>query len=80
VITTDRPGVLSRIAQAFVTCHVQIKKANIGTFGVRVEDIFFVTNHKNNGLCSAEQLECLREKLSELLDEKVPKTPLKKLI
>jgi [protein-PII] uridylyltransferase len=80
VITTDRPGVLSRIAQAFVTCDVQIKKANIGTFGIRVEDIFFVTDYKNNGLCSADQLDCLREKLSELLDEKVPKTPLQKVI
>jgi len=80
VITTDRPGVLSRIAQAFVTCDVQIKKANIGTFGIRVEDIFFVTDYKNNGLCSADQLDCLRDKLSELLDEKVPKTPLNKLI
>ncbi|MCV6637300.1 [protein-PII] uridylyltransferase [Candidatus Albibeggiatoa sp. nov. NOAA] len=73
VITTDRPGVLSRIAQAFLHCEVILKKAKIGTFGSRVEDIFFVTDKNNNMLFSADQLDCLREYLSELLDEDIPK-------
>lgn len=75
VITTDRPGVLSRIAQAFVTCEVRVKKAKIATFGSRVEDIFFITDYDNQALYSADQLDCLREKLSVLLDEDMPPIP-----
>lgn len=72
VITTDRPGVLSRIAQVFVTCQVCVKKAKIATFGSRVEDVFFVTDYSNHALYSSEQLDCLRDKFSELLDEDMP--------
>jgi [protein-PII] uridylyltransferase len=74
VITTDHPGVLSRIAQAFLHCEVILKKAKIGTFGSRVEDIFFVTDKNHNMLFSADQLDCLREYLSQLLDEDIPTT------
>jgi [protein-PII] uridylyltransferase len=72
IITTDRPGVLSRIAQAFATCQVRVKKAKIGTFGTRVEDIFFIIDHNNHALYSADRLDCLRDKLAELLDEDMP--------
>jgi [protein-PII] uridylyltransferase len=68
VITTDRPGVLSCIAQALALCKVRIKKAKVATFGSRVEDIFFVTDHQNNSLYSADQIDCLREELSNLLE------------
>ena len=74
VITTDRPGVLSRLAQALVTCQVRVKKAKIATFGSRVEDVFFVTDYRNHALYSTEQLDCLRDKLSELLDKHKPTT------
>jgi [protein-PII] uridylyltransferase len=70
--TTDRPGVLSRIAQAFAICQVRVKKAKIGTFGTRVEDIFFITDHNNHALYSADQLDCLRDELARLLDEDMP--------
>jgi len=73
IITTDRPGVLSRIAQAFVICEVRLKKANIGTFGSRVEDVFFITDHENHSLHSADKLDCLQEHLSRLLELDVPK-------
>lgn len=72
IVTTDRPGVLSRIAQAFVHCEVRVKKAKIATFGTRVEDNFFITDYNNQALYSSEQLNCLRDKLSELLDEDMP--------
>lgn len=72
VVTTDRPGVLSRIAQAFVACEVRVKKAKIATFGSRVEDVFFVTDYRNHALYSTEQLDCLRDRLAQLLDEGVP--------
>ncbi len=68
LVTTDRPGVLSQIAQAFTLCQVRLKKAKIATFGTRVEDVFFITDYNNHALFSAEQLDCLRDKLFELLD------------
>jgi [protein-PII] uridylyltransferase len=73
IITTDRPGVLSRIAQALVICEVRLKKANIGTFGSRVEDVFFITDDENHALYSADKLDCLQEHLSRLLELDVPK-------
>jgi [protein-PII] uridylyltransferase len=72
LITTDRPGVLSRLAQAFTSCNVRLKKAKIATFGSRVEDVFFITDYENNALYSTDQLDCLREKLSHLLDKDMP--------
>jgi [protein-PII] uridylyltransferase len=52
---------------------VLIKKAKIATFGSRVEDIFFITDYKHHTLYSADQLDYLRERLSLLLDEDMPK-------
>jgi [protein-PII] uridylyltransferase len=69
--TTDRPGVLSRIAQAFLTCEIRVKTAKIATFGTRVEDVFFVTDYDNHALYSTKQVDCLRDKLIELLDEEM---------
>ncbi|ALG69091.1 [protein-PII] uridylyltransferase [Beggiatoa leptomitoformis] len=68
VITTDRPGLLSRVAQAFVNCDVRLKKANIATLGSRVEDVFFITDRTNHLLYSSDQLDALREELSMVLD------------
>lgn len=67
VITHDRPGVLSNIAQAFMSCKVRLKKAKMATFGTRVEDVFFITDSKNNALYSAEKLDCLNSKIVEYL-------------
>lgn len=69
VITTDRPGVLSCIAQAFMHCEVRLKKAKIATFGSRVEDIFFITDKNNHALYSPDQLDCLNEHLSHSLEQ-----------
>jgi [protein-PII] uridylyltransferase len=68
ITTLDRPGVLSSIAQTFVSCEVRVKRAKIGSFGSRVEDIFFITDYKNHALYSSAQLDCLRDKLMTALD------------
>ncbi len=47
VTTTDSPGVLSRIGLAMDQCGVRLEGAKVATYGVRVEDIFFITD-KNN--------------------------------
>ena len=72
VVTTDRPGVLSRIAQALMKCNARVKSAKIATFGTRVEDVFFITDRDNQALRLPDQFDCLQEELARLLDE--PKT------
>ena len=67
--TTDSPGVLSRIAEAFRICEVRVKNAKITTFSSHVEDVFFITDYGNHALFSTTQLDGLRKKLSELLDK-----------
>jgi len=68
IITTDRPGVLSRIAQALVNGDAKVKNAKIATFGNRVEDTFVITDKNNQAIRSPEQLDYLQEQLSQLLD------------
>lgn len=69
VITSDRPGLLSRIARAMAGCKIRMQNAKIATFGERVEDIFFITDENNRPLESDEQKKCLRAKINEALEE-----------
>jgi len=69
VITSDRPGLLSRIARALAACHIRMQNAKIATLGERVEDIFFITNEYNQPLDKAEQKQCLIERIVEALED-----------
>jgi [protein-PII] uridylyltransferase len=67
IITTDRPGLLSQIGQAFNASQVSLENARIATFGVRAEDVFYVVNEDGSVLDEAQQ-ERLRETLLEYLE------------
>lgn len=67
VVTSDRPGLLARIARGLLECNVLLQNAKISTFGERAEDIFFVSNLEKQPLHS-EQKECLRTNITQLLD------------
>lgn len=67
VVTGDRPGLLSRLAWAMVTCDARLQNAKIATFGERAEDIFFITDHENRPV-SAEVEQQLRRKIVEVLE------------
>lgn len=69
VITSDRPGLLSRIARALAACDIRMQNAKIATFGERVEDIFFITDQHNRPLQKDEQKQCLMKKIVEALEE-----------
>ena len=69
VITSDRPGLLSRIAQAMAQCDVRLKTAKIATFGERVEDIFFITNELGKPLDDDRQRQCLMEGIVAALED-----------
>ncbi|MDH5232015.1 MAG: [protein-PII] uridylyltransferase, partial [Gammaproteobacteria bacterium] len=69
VATTDRPGLLSRIAYILMKEDVLLKNAKISTFGAEVEDIFFITDHDGLHVSSTTKLKRLKQILKQKLDE-----------
>lgn len=45
VTATDEPGLLSKIARAFLDAGVRVHSARIATVGERIDDVFFVTDN-----------------------------------
>ncbi|MEE8429300.1 MAG: [protein-PII] uridylyltransferase [Gammaproteobacteria bacterium] len=68
LITADRPGLLSQVARALSDCNITLHNAKIGTFGSRVEDVFYVTDKDNQPLRDPKQMDCLRDTLMQNLD------------
>lgn len=68
IITMDRPGLLSRIARAFLHCDVRLHNAKIATYGERAEDIFYITSRKGKALETTGQLDCIKQAISQYLD------------
>ncbi len=67
LITSDRPGLLSRIGKVLMECHIKVHSAKIGTFGERAEDIFYLSDKDNHPISDEHQLEQLRKALIEAL-------------
>lgn len=67
LVATDRPGLLSKVGQAFSQCGVRLFNARISTIGSRAEDIFLLTGTDNRPL----QDESLRTKLKSTVIELV---------
>jgi len=53
--THDRPGLLSVVAQVFLSNQIQVINAKMVTLGDQVEDVFFITNSDDNALTETEQ-------------------------
>ncbi len=70
VVTSDRPGILSKIGQALMLCGVRLQNAKIATLGARVEDVFFITDKDNEPLADPAQMDCLRSRIIEMLEGK----------
>ena len=68
LITADRPGLLSVVARVFTECGVILQNARISTFGVRAEDVFYITDRRNQPLRDKHQFDCLQEQLQHQLD------------
>ncbi len=68
LISGDRPGFLAIVGKILVECNVSIKNAKIGTFGERVEDVFFLTDKNNQPLHSHECFACIKRNLRNALD------------
>jgi [protein-PII] uridylyltransferase len=64
--THDRPGLLSAVAQVFLTHQIQVINAKMVTLGDQVEDVFFITNSDDHALTEAE-----KQNLNEDLKDKL---------
>ena len=50
IAATDRPGLLSAIAEALVARGVRLYDARVATFGQRVEDVFLIADREGQPL------------------------------
>jgi [protein-PII] uridylyltransferase len=69
VITLDRPGLLARIGRLFMESGVELQNARIATLGERAEDVFFITDKKQQPIADPQLCEKLADMLREQLDQ-----------
>jgi len=69
LIATDRPGLLSKVGQAFGRVGIRLHDARISTIGSRAEDIFRVTDRQDRPLADDSLKRQLRDTLIELVGE-----------
>jgi [protein-PII] uridylyltransferase len=67
LVAADRPGLLSKVGQAFLEQEVDIAAAKIMTIGERAEDVFYICNRDGSAL-SAEAQERLRNGIVSKLE------------
>ncbi|MDJ0939188.1 MAG: [protein-PII] uridylyltransferase [Woeseiaceae bacterium] len=67
LVAADRPGLLSKVGQAFIAEGVDIETAKIMTIGERAEDVFYITDEAGRPLDDAAQ-QSLRTELLKRLD------------
>ncbi|MBF8268876.1 MAG: glnD [Gammaproteobacteria bacterium] len=68
VIASDRVGLLSRIGMAMESCAISLQNAKIATYGEKVEDIFFITDHDNKMITDQAKLDSLRDTIIDALE------------
>ncbi|MDD2769677.1 MAG: [protein-PII] uridylyltransferase [Methylococcus sp.] len=69
LIATDRPGLLSKVGQAFMKAGIRLHNAKISTIGSRAEDIFFVTDRQDRPLAEESDRKALRRTLIEFVGD-----------
>ncbi len=67
IATTDRPGLLSQIAESLLALEIRLHDARIATFGQRVEDSFLISNRSGQGLDDSAR-DALEQELRPRLD------------
>jgi len=68
IISTDRSGLLSKIAFTLKTQKVRIKNAKITTLGAQVDDTFIIRDGKTQNCISDEKKDAIKAQLIDLLD------------
>ncbi len=63
----DQPGLLSKVGQVFNHMNIRVHQAKITTVGNRAEDVFFITDWKNQPISSEKILKEISEQVIEIV-------------
>jgi [protein-PII] uridylyltransferase len=69
VSTPDRPGLLARLGKIFVSFNLELQAAKIQTLGERVEDVFFITDDRQQAITDPKRCNALQRTICDELDE-----------
>jgi [protein-PII] uridylyltransferase len=69
VSTPDRPGLLARLGKIFVSFNIELQAAKIQTLGERVEDVFFITDDRQQAIRDTQLCNTLQRAICDELDE-----------
>ena len=72
LVSLDKPGLLSRIGQAFRQLNIELHSAKVVTLGEKVEDIFSITNSEELPLHSKEEQDQLRQLIKQFVESENP--------
>lgn len=67
LVATDRPGLLSKVGQAFTGSGIRLYNAKISTIGSRAEDIFYITDLTGHPLADELQKQQLSRAIISLV-------------
>lgn len=67
LLATDRPGLLSKVGEAFQRQGVRVHHAQISTIGSRAEDLFLITDRQNRPIHDESQRGALRDAIVEAI-------------
>ncbi|MDT8402988.1 [protein-PII] uridylyltransferase [Sulfuriflexus sp.] len=68
VITADRPGLLAAVGEVLQRNNIRLHTARITTFGLRAEDLFYITDDNDNPLSNAQQKDLAEAVIKQLND------------
>ena len=71
VLCPDRPGLLAKVAGIFVEMEITLHNAKITTLGENVEDVFFITDTKDEPITDPAFMEKLQEKIKKQLNAEI---------
>ncbi len=68
LVSTDRPGLLADVTRLLRSRRLRVHDARIATFGERAEDVFQITDERDQPLAAERQQQALRDALLACLD------------
>lgn len=71
VIAADRPGLLARMGEFFMTNNLLMHSAKIMTEGERISDIFFISDKNDDPISDPKLCRYIQEQICKILDQQV---------
>lgn len=67
--TSDRPGLLSMVGQAFAANELRLHNARIATAGAEAQDTFAITDREDQPISDPARLATIAESIKQILDD-----------